>query len=171
MKGVRSMQTMTCKQLGGPCDVALRGATADDVIKAQDAHLKNAVAKGDGTHEQALKDMKGRWKHPIAGRGCTRPQSVISLLYLTTDPASPPAQASTHRQLGRPATSGRASGDECPIAEPPTAQLLVARQECAPVCCRHSTSRLRRGIRAHGSGARAAAVVRWNFAGAPCRGR
>jgi len=63
------MKTMTCRQLGGPCDVALRGQTADDVIKAQDAHLKDAVEKGNATHEPALKDMKGRWKHPIAGMG------------------------------------------------------------------------------------------------------
>jgi len=31
--------------------------------------LKDAVEKGDATHEPALKDMKGRWKHPIAGMG------------------------------------------------------------------------------------------------------
>ena len=27
------MKTMTCKQLGGPCDLALAGQTADEVIK------------------------------------------------------------------------------------------------------------------------------------------
>lgn len=63
------MKTMTCKQLGGPCGFALRGETADDVIKAQDAHLKEAVASGDSAHEPALKDMKGRWRRPIAGMG------------------------------------------------------------------------------------------------------
>ncbi len=63
------MKAMTCKQLGGPCDVLLDGATADEVIKAQDRHLKEAVAAGDDTHEGALKDMKGRWKHPISGMG------------------------------------------------------------------------------------------------------
>lgn len=34
------MKTMTCRQLGGPCDHARRGESADDVIKAQDQHLK-----------------------------------------------------------------------------------------------------------------------------------
>jgi hypothetical protein len=63
------MKTMTCKELGGPCDVGLTGATADDVIKAQDAHLSAAVAGGDESHAEALKQMKGRWKHPIAGMG------------------------------------------------------------------------------------------------------
>jgi predicted small metal-binding protein len=63
------MKTMTCRQLGGPCDLQLHGNSADEVIKAQDAHLKDAVANGDGTHEPALNEMKGRWKHPIAGMG------------------------------------------------------------------------------------------------------
>jgi hypothetical protein len=61
------MKTMTCKQLGGPCDFALQGTTPDQVIKAQDKHLREVVAAGDETHSGALKDMKGRWKHPIAG--------------------------------------------------------------------------------------------------------
>jgi hypothetical protein len=63
---------MTCKQLGGPCDLQLHGETANDVIKAQDQHLKDAVAGGDQTHAQALKDMKGRWKNPLAGMGWYR---------------------------------------------------------------------------------------------------
>jgi hypothetical protein len=61
------MKTMTCKQLGGPCDFAHHGNSANDVIKAQDKHLKETVANGDGTHEGALKDMQGRWKKPLAG--------------------------------------------------------------------------------------------------------
>ena len=63
------MKTMTCTQLGGPCDLPLTGATADEVIKLQDQHLKDAVGAGDATHEQALKEMKGRWKNPIKGMG------------------------------------------------------------------------------------------------------
>jgi predicted small metal-binding protein len=63
------MKSMTCKQLGGPCEFVLEGTTADEVIKAQDRHLKDAVAAGDDTHESALKGMKGRWKHPISGMG------------------------------------------------------------------------------------------------------
>jgi predicted small metal-binding protein len=66
------MKTMTCKQLGGPCDFQLRGNTGDEVIKAQDAHLRGAVASGDTSHESALKDMKGRWKHPVSGMGWYR---------------------------------------------------------------------------------------------------
>ena len=61
------MKSMTCKQLGGACDLALHGDTADEIIKAQDQHLKEVVAGGDDTHASALKDMQGRWKHPISG--------------------------------------------------------------------------------------------------------
>jgi hypothetical protein len=61
------MKTMTCKQLGGPCELQLHGETADEVIKAQDKHLKETVAGGDDTHSPALEQMKGRWKRPLSG--------------------------------------------------------------------------------------------------------
>ncbi len=61
------MKTMTCSQLGGPCEFPLRGETADEVIKLQDEHLKEAVVGGDETHSDALGKMKGRWKRPVSG--------------------------------------------------------------------------------------------------------
>ena len=61
------MKTMTCEQLGGPCDFQLHGETADVVIKAQDRHLREIVSGGDDAHKRALKEMKGRWKHPLSG--------------------------------------------------------------------------------------------------------
>ena len=61
------MKSMTCKQLGGACDVAHHGEDANEIIKAQDQHLKDAVAAGGTDHETALADMKGRWKRPISG--------------------------------------------------------------------------------------------------------
>ena len=63
------MKTMTCQQLGGPCALEHNGTTADDVIKAQDRHLKEAVSAGDSAHEAALKAMKSRWRHPKASMG------------------------------------------------------------------------------------------------------
>jgi len=66
------MKTMTCKQLGGPCEFELRGNTADEVIKAQDQHLKDMVAGGDEAHEPPLNEMKGRWKRPLSGMGWYR---------------------------------------------------------------------------------------------------
>ena len=38
------MKTMTCRQLGGPCDQPLSGDSGDEIIKAQDRHLKEIVA-------------------------------------------------------------------------------------------------------------------------------
>ncbi len=58
------MKTMTCRQLGGPCVAEFHAETADQVIEAQDRHLKRAVIDGDAAHEQARMEMKGRWKHP-----------------------------------------------------------------------------------------------------------
>lgn len=66
------MKTMTCRQLGGPCDAQFHADKADDVIKAQDAHLKEMVAGGDETHRSALEAMRGRWKRPVSGLGWYR---------------------------------------------------------------------------------------------------
>ncbi len=66
------MKTMTCRQLGGACDLELRGETADDVIQAQDAHLREAVEAGDTAHEPAREAMKGRWRNPVKGMGWYR---------------------------------------------------------------------------------------------------
>ena len=72
MKEARLMKTMTCKQLGGPCDLPHHGDTANVVIKAQDKHLNEIVSSGDDAHKSALQEMKGRWKHPVAGMGWYR---------------------------------------------------------------------------------------------------
>lgn len=61
------MKRMTCRQLGGTCDQAHAGNDHNEVIQAQDAHLREVVAAGDRDHEPALKDMKGRWRRPVSG--------------------------------------------------------------------------------------------------------
>lgn len=66
------MKTMTCKDLGGPCDFAHQASSADQIIKAQDKHVRAMVAGGDDTHTNALDEMKGRWRHPISGLGWYR---------------------------------------------------------------------------------------------------
>ncbi len=58
---------MTCKDLGGPCDLVHHGADHNEIIKAQDQHLREAVASGSADHEPALKDMKARWRRPVFG--------------------------------------------------------------------------------------------------------
>lgn len=66
------MKTMTCRQLGGPCDAKLSAATADEIIKAQDRHLRQAARGGDSDHVPAYEEMKGRWRHPIKAMGWYR---------------------------------------------------------------------------------------------------
>ena len=66
------MKTMTCRQLGGPCDVEHRGDTADEVINAQDRHLKEAEKAGDSPHQPARDAMKTRWRHPKKSLGWYR---------------------------------------------------------------------------------------------------
>jgi predicted small metal-binding protein len=61
------MKTMTCSQLGGACELALVGSDANEIIHAQDRHLREVVAAGDSDHEPALRDMKGRWRRPVSG--------------------------------------------------------------------------------------------------------
>ena len=40
------MKAMTCRQLGGPCELEHQGVTADEIIVAQDRHLKEAEQAG-----------------------------------------------------------------------------------------------------------------------------
>jgi len=61
------MKTMTCRQLGGVCDLPLVGDDSNEIIKAQDRHLREAVAAGGSDHEPALREMKGRWRRPVSG--------------------------------------------------------------------------------------------------------
>ncbi len=63
------MKSMTCRQLGGPCDLEHQGETADEIIAAQDQHLKEAEQSGDASHQEARDAMKGRWKHPKQSLG------------------------------------------------------------------------------------------------------
>lgn len=63
------MKTMTCQQLGGPCDLAHHGETADDVINAQDQHLKAMEKAGDAAHQPARNEMKKRWLRPRKALG------------------------------------------------------------------------------------------------------
>jgi hypothetical protein len=58
------MKSMTCRQLGGPCELEHQGATADEIIVAQDRHLKEAEQAGDASHQEAREAMKGRWRRP-----------------------------------------------------------------------------------------------------------
>lgn len=88
--GTRPARTkaMTCAQLGGPCDVVHRADDPNDIIEAQDRHLRDAVASGDVEHEPALQDMKGRWRRPVSGLKWYR-QVQRDFAALPTEAAAP----------------------------------------------------------------------------------
>jgi hypothetical protein len=81
------MKTMTCSQLGGPCDLEHHGDDANEIIKAQDRHLRDVVAAGDTDHEPALIEMTGRWKRPVTGLKWYR-QALRDFAALPDAPAS-----------------------------------------------------------------------------------
>ena len=74
---ITAVRTMTCQQLGGPCDRAFHARSANEAIEAQDSHLEKSVAGGDETHRDALKVVQGRWENPVAGwAGTGRPSAT-----------------------------------------------------------------------------------------------
>jgi hypothetical protein len=51
------MKTMTCKQLGGACDLELNAGTFDDIVKLSKAHTREMIDKGDQPHVKAMHEM------------------------------------------------------------------------------------------------------------------
>jgi len=54
------MKTMTCKQLYGPCDALIHGATAEEMMENSKKHAMEMVAKGDKIHIDAMEAMKNQ---------------------------------------------------------------------------------------------------------------
>ena len=71
------MKTMTCRQMGGPCDTAFHGNTADEVIKAGETHIREVVANGDQAHKGPLQMMDDMRKIQLQGWNGTRKCRVI----------------------------------------------------------------------------------------------
>ena len=46
--------------------------SADDVIKAQDRHLRSEEQAGEAAHQEAREAMKSRWRHPKKSVGWYR---------------------------------------------------------------------------------------------------
>jgi len=62
------MKTMTCRQMGGPCDTAFHANTADEMMNQGAAHLNEMAAKGDEAHVAAKKMMDDAGKDPAAAK-------------------------------------------------------------------------------------------------------
>ena len=62
------MKTMTCKQMGGPCDTGIHANTADEMMNNGAIHIKEMAEKGDEEHKKVLVMMEEMQKNPESGK-------------------------------------------------------------------------------------------------------
>lgn len=60
------MKTMTCKQLGGACDVEFHADTFDQMGELSKQHAMEMAQKGDADHLAKMEEMKELMKNPEA---------------------------------------------------------------------------------------------------------
>ena len=60
------MKTMTCKQLGGACDVQFRADTFEEIAEQSKRHGMEMAEKSDQDHLRAMEAMKEKMKNPAA---------------------------------------------------------------------------------------------------------
>ena len=51
------MKTLTCLDMGGPCDAEFVAATFEDIKKQNDDHVRDCLDKGDQAHASAAGRM------------------------------------------------------------------------------------------------------------------
>jgi len=60
------MKTMTCKQLGGACDLEFHADTFEEMAEMSKKHGSEMFQKGDKAHLQAMNEMQGLMQSPNA---------------------------------------------------------------------------------------------------------
>jgi len=60
------MKKMTCKQLGGACDLEFSANTFDEIAEKSKHHGLNMFHKGDVAHIKAMEKMQELMKSPDA---------------------------------------------------------------------------------------------------------
>ena len=60
------MKTMTCKQLGGACDLEFHAETFDDMAAQSKQHGMDMFQKGDQAHLDAMSAMREMMQKPGA---------------------------------------------------------------------------------------------------------
>ncbi|WP_420316048.1 DUF1059 domain-containing protein [Ekhidna sp.] len=58
------MKTMTCRQLGGACDLELQADTFEEMEEKSKKHGMEMFQKGDEAHLNAMRKMKDLMKTP-----------------------------------------------------------------------------------------------------------
>jgi hypothetical protein len=60
------MKTMTCKQLGGACDIAFRGNSFEEIAAQSKKHGMEMLQAGDKEHLKAMDEMRKLMSSPDA---------------------------------------------------------------------------------------------------------
>lgn len=60
------MKTMTCKQLGGACDVEFTAETFEEIAEMSKKHGMEMFQKSDAPHLKAMENMKTLMQSPNA---------------------------------------------------------------------------------------------------------
>jgi len=60
------MKTMTCKQLGGACDLEFHAETFEEMAEQSKAHGTEMFHKNDPAHLKAMEDMQTLMQNPQA---------------------------------------------------------------------------------------------------------
>ncbi|MBL4703556.1 MAG: DUF1059 domain-containing protein [Flavobacteriales bacterium] len=60
------MKTMTCKELGGACDIEFKADSFDEMAEISKKHGMEMFQKGDQPHLDAMKEMQNLMQSPNA---------------------------------------------------------------------------------------------------------
>lgn len=60
------MKTMTCKQLGGACDIAFQGNTFEEIVEQSKMHGMAMFQQQDAVHLQAMMEVQKMMQNPAA---------------------------------------------------------------------------------------------------------
>ena len=60
------MKKMTCKQLGGACDLVFEASTFEEMAELSKAHGQKMFKMGDEAHLEAMKEMQRLMQTPDA---------------------------------------------------------------------------------------------------------
>lgn len=60
------MKSMTCKQLGGACDIAFHAKSFEEMAELSKKHGMEMFQKGDEAHLKAMSEMKELMQTPDA---------------------------------------------------------------------------------------------------------
>ena len=58
------MKTMTCRQMGGPCDKAMQAESADEMMGKGAAHVNEMAGQGDTAHQGPKQMMEEMQQNP-----------------------------------------------------------------------------------------------------------